>query len=223
MQCSCNRDAGNGTTVEQANKCVLTWHKQGCRRAVAVSWSPLRGKEDRPMPENYLDQLKRALHRGWQHFFDALHPNHQQKLREMLRNAYLEEAQDVTQFTQHAERMHYPQFRERLLRIAAEVQAHVTWLRDKLVALGGEVPTVSLPPRVAKNAWEALLRDLDEEKRSYADLLEAMHIAEQADPELAEGLQRIREEEQQHREEILDMLVKSDPYTLPQEPVEGRP
>jgi rubrerythrin len=175
------------------------------------------------MPENYIDQLKRALREGWHQFFDALHPNHHQKLLEMLRDVYLEEAQDVTQFTQHAERMHYPQFRERLLRIAEGEQAYVAWLRDKIVALGGEVPTVSLPSRVAKNAWEALLRDLDEEKRSYAALLEAMNIAEEAYPEIAEGLQRIREEEQQHREEILDMLVKSDPSTLPQEPVEKSP
>src|SRR6266511_5597360 len=175
------------------------------------------------MAESYIDRLKKALHEGWQHFSDARHPDHHQKLLEILRDAYLEEAQDVTQFTQHVERMHYPQFRERLLRIAAEEQAHVTWLRDKLLALGGEIPAVSLTPKVAKNAWEALLIDLEEEKRSYADLLEAMHIAEQADPEIAEGLQRIREEEQQHREELLDMLVKSDPYTLPQDPVEKSP
>ena len=50
-----------------------------------------------------------------------------------------------------------------------------------------------------------------------------MNIAEEAYPEIAEGLQHIREEEQQHREEILDMLVKSDPSTLPQEPVEKSP
>ena len=180
------------------------------------------------MPETYIDHLKRALHEGWKHFFEALHPDHHQQLLEMLRDAYLEEAQDVTQFTQHAERMHYPQFRARLLRIAAEEQAHVAWLRDKLLALGGELPTVSLTPKVTKNAWEALLLDLEEEKRSYADLLEAMHIAEQAAPELAEGLQRIRKEEQQHREELLDMLVRSDPDTLPQDPAqespwEGRP
>src|SRR5919198_1738400 len=167
------------------------------------------------MPETYIDHLKRALHEGWKHFFEALHPDHHQQLLEMLRDAYLEEAQDVTQFTQHAERMHYPQFRARLLRIAAEEQAHVTWLRDKLLALGGEIPTVSVTPKGAKNVWEALLMDLEEEKRSYADLLEAMHIAEQADPEIAEGLRRIREEEQQHREELLDMVVKSAPYSLP--------
>jgi rubrerythrin len=175
------------------------------------------------MAESYMDRLKKALREGWQQFFEALHPDHRQKLREILRDAYLEEAQDVAQFTQHAQRMHYPQFRERLLRIAAEEQAHVAWLRDKLLALGGEIPAVSFPPKGAKNAWEALLMDLEEEKRSYADLLEAKHIAEEADPEIAEGLQRIREDEQRHREELLDMVVKSDPYTLPQDPGEKSP
>ena len=119
--------------------------------------------------------------------------------------------------------MDYPQFRERLLRIAAEEQAHVTWLRDKLRALGGKIPAVSLPPKGEKNAWQALLMDLEEEKRSYVDLLQAMLTAEQDNPEITEGLRRIREEEQQHREELLDMLVKSDPDTLPQHPVEERP
>jgi hypothetical protein len=99
------------------------------------------------MPGNYMDHLKEALRKGWQHFFDALHPDHHQQLLKMLRDAYLEEAQDVVQFTRHADRMHYPQFRERLLRIAAEEQAHLTWLRDKLLALGGEIPAASLKGR----------------------------------------------------------------------------
>jgi rubrerythrin len=175
------------------------------------------------MPENHMDQLKKGLKEGWQHFFNALHPDHHQQLLELLRGAYLEEAQDVAQFTQDAERMSYPQFRERLLRIAAEEQAHVTWLRDKLRALGGTIPAVSLPPKDVKNAWQALVMDLEEEKRSYADLLEAMHTAEQDNPEIAEGLRRIREEERRHREELLDMLVKSDPDTLPRHPVEESP
>jgi rubrerythrin len=174
------------------------------------------------MAENYIERLKKAIREGWQPFFDALQPDERQLLLKMLRDAYLEEVQDVTQFTQHAERMHYPQFRDRLLHIVAEEQAHVQWLRDKLLALGGELPAISLPPKGAKNAWQALLTDLEEEKRSYTDLIGAMHLAERVDPEIAEGLRRIREEEQQHREEILDMLVKSDPYTLPQGPVEER-
>jgi len=170
------------------------------------------------MSESYLDQLKQTIQIGWRQFFEMLQPDHRQKLIDMLRAAYLEEAQDVTQFSYDAERMHYPQFRERLLRIAEAEQAHVLWLRDKLLVLGGDIPAVPFTPRFTKNAWQALLMDLEEEKRSYADLLEAMRIAEQADPEIAEGLRRIRDEERRHREEILDMLLKSDPYTLPQAP-----
>jgi rubrerythrin len=169
------------------------------------------------MPESYIERLKRALQGGWQPFFDALLPDDRQRLVEMLRAAYLEEVEDLAQFTQHIDRMPYPQFRERLLRIAEEERAHVMWLREKLLALGGEVPDIPVTPKRAKNAWQALLLDLEEEKRSYEDLIEALHIAEQVDPGLAEGLRRIREQERQHREEILDMLAKSDPYTLPQD------
>jgi rubrerythrin len=175
------------------------------------------------MLESYVDQLKRALHEGWQQFFDTLHPDHRQKLLALLRDAYLEEAEDVAQLTQDAERMPYPQFRERLLRIAAEEQAHVAWLRDKLHELGGELPAVSFTPKPAKNAWEALFMNLEEEKRSYTELLEALHIAEQADPELAEGLRRIRQEERKHREELLDLLAKSDPETFPPDLVAKSP
>jgi rubrerythrin len=166
------------------------------------------------MPENYLDHLKKALCEGWQQFFKALLPDQHQRLLDILRQTYRKETEDVVQLTQHAEGLHYPQFRERLVRIAEEEQAHVTWLRDKLLALGGDVPDVSITPKEAKNTWEALLMDLEEEKRSYADLLEAMHLAKQADPELAEGLRRIREAERQHREEILEILVRSDPESL---------
>ena len=172
------------------------------------------------MPETYLDHLKKALREGWQQFFAALLPDQHQKLLDILRQVYREEAEDVVLLTQHAARLRYPQFREQLLRIAEEEQAQVTWLRDKLLALGGDIPELSITPQEAKNTWEALLIDLEEEKRSLMDLLEAMHLAEQVDPELAEGLRRIREAERQHREEILEILVKSDPESFLQAPVE---
>jgi hypothetical protein len=50
-----------------------------------------------------------------------------------------------------------------------------------------------------------------------------MHLAEQADPEMAEGFRRLRAAKQQHREGLLDMLMKSDPYALPLVPAAGRP
>jgi len=170
-----------------------------------------------------MNVLRSALHSGWQQCCDALHPDPHPTLLEALRDTYLATAHTVTQITQDAERMEYPQFRARLLRMAAEDQEHATWLRDTLLARGGAIPTGACPPTVAPTSWEALLRDVAAERRAYEALLEPMHLAEQADPEMAEGFRRLRAAKQQHREALLDMLVKSDPYALPRDPAAGRP
>jgi hypothetical protein len=57
--------------------------------------------------------------------------------------------------------------------------------------------------------------DLEEEKRDCVALIEQINALEPDHPEIVEGLRRIREEERHHREEILDMPLKSDPYALP--------
>ncbi len=80
-----------------------------------------------------------------------------------------------------------------------------------------------MPPTVAPTSWAALLREVAAERRAYEALLEPMQLAEQADPEMAEGFRRLRAAKQQHREVLLDMLVKSDPYALPRVPAAGRP
>jgi rubrerythrin len=169
-----------------------------------------------------LNVLLSALHRGWQQCCDALHPDPHPTLLEELRDTYLATAHTVTQFTQDAERMEYPQFRARLLRMAAEDEGHVTWLHDTLLARGGAPPTRAFTPKVAHNSWEALLMDVAAERHAHEALLEPMHLAEQVDPEMAEGFRRLRAAKQQHREALLDMLVKSDPYTLPRDPAAGR-
>jgi hypothetical protein len=175
------------------------------------------------MAARLMNVLRSALHRRWQQCYDALHPEPHPTLLEALRDTYLATAHTVTQFTQDAERMEYPQFRARLLRMAAEDQGHVTWLRDALLARGGALPTCACPPTVAPTSWAALLREVAAERRASEALLEPMQLAEQADPEMAEGFRRLRAAKQQHREVLLDMLVKSDPYALARSPAAGRP
>jgi rubrerythrin len=170
-----------------------------------------------------MNRLTRALYSEWQQCCHSLYATHQPTLLEGLGYVYLAEAHAVTQFTLDAERMQYPQFRDRLLCIAAEAQGHVSWLRDTLLALGGAIPTRACTPTVAHNSWATLLMDVAAERRSYEALLEPMHLAEQAAPEMAEGLRRIRATKQQHRAALLDMLVKSDPSTLPRDLAEGSP
>jgi ferritin-like metal-binding protein YciE len=173
------------------------------------------------MAARLMHRLLSALHRGWHQGCDALHPAPQPTLLEALRDAYLATAHTVAQVTQDAGRMEYPQFRARLLGMAAEDQGHVTWLRETLLARGGALPTGACPPTVAPTSWAALLREMAAARRIYEALLGPMHLAEQADPEIAAGFRRLRAATQQHREALLEILVKSDPYTVARDPTEA--
>lgn len=139
----------------------------------------------------------------------------QEQLLDLLRQEYMEESQDVLRLTRHAEQMYYPQFRERLLRIAAEEQVHVDWLSEQLRARWEDVPTVTYTSPVGKNSWECLKMDVEGERHRCDHLLHVLHLAERLDPTLAVGLQRMRHEERRHHDELLDMMMKSQPDALP--------
>lgn len=159
--------------------------------------------------------LKKALYQGWQRIREALVPDHHQQLLALLRQQYAEAICDVPQLKQHAQRMHYSHFRKRLLQMAREDQAQVHWLREKILSLGGDLPTVSCTARTGKNSWECLRLALEDKKRSCATLLGCIHQADRIDPAIAAKLRRWRAQAKQHGDEIMSMVMKSDPYALP--------
>lgn len=165
--------------------------------------------------------ITQTMKETWQYFLEALQPNDRQKLIEVLRADYEEQAQAAAQLTHHAYQMYYPQFRERLLRIADEEQAHVRWLREKILALNGTIPQLTLSPKPGRNSWECLLMDLEEEKQFCHAMLQQIFVADQIDPEIAEGLQRLRKDERRHRTEIEEMLMQSDANASPPDPSVG--
>jgi rubrerythrin len=140
----------------------------------------------------------------------------------ILRETYLDTIKDVTYFSHHAEHMYYPQFRQRLQEIAAEEQGHIHWLRETIRALGGELPTPTAAAKHGKNNWENLRLDLEEEKKDYDELLQGLLKAEHLDPAIAEELRHIRGEERRHREELRELLMKSEPGAPPH-PITQRP
>jgi rubrerythrin len=147
----------------------------------------------------------------WRSLRKALYSDSRQKLREILCQEYVEKAQNAVKFREYAAKMIYPQYRDKLLRIAHEEQEHVRWLLEKILALGGEVPQVSFTPRTGKNPWERLLAVLEKKTRHVPDRIERLLNAERIDPDIAQGLRRMRQEEETHRAEIKDMLMRSDP------------
>ncbi len=135
----------------------------------------------------------------------------QEHVLDLLRQEYIEESQDVLRLSCHADRMYYPQFGERLRRIAVEEQVHVDWLREQLLARWEDIPSVTYTPAVGKNSWECLKIDIERERHCCDRLLRVLRLAERLDPQLAAGLRRMRHEEQRHYEELLDMMMKSQP------------
>ena len=129
----------------------------------------------------------------------------------VLRHRYADEKQHAARFTQHAQKMHYPQFRAALLRIASEELKHADAIAEKIKELGGWLPAVVQIPVTEKNSWRYLLEDLEEERRCAAELEEEILRIEPDYRAVVELLERIDGEERKHRDEIREMMMRSDP------------
>jgi bacterioferritin (cytochrome b1) len=150
----------------------------------------------------------------WWRGFLGLSPTGYRQVVDILRQRYIEEIQHVKRFTQHAQRMQYPQFREKLLRIASDEAHHAEWIAEKITLLGGKLPVVPEIPATEKNSWQYLLADLDEEKHCAAEVMEQIQSIGAELPGVTEVLQRISEDGKKHCEEIREMLMRSDPQSL---------
>jgi rubrerythrin len=136
------------------------------------------------------------------------------KALEILSRLYIEESQHTAILAQHASRMHYPQFRAKLLEIAAGEAKHCEWIGANIKSLGSALPVVPPAAPVGGNSWNLLLEDLEDESRCAGELLEQAISLEADFPSVANLLRRIYEEEQTHRNEIREMLMRSDPLSL---------
>jgi bacterioferritin (cytochrome b1) len=150
----------------------------------------------------------------WWRKFLGVSPNGYRDVIKILSLRYVEEMQHVQRYTAHAEHMQYPQFREKLLRIAADEARHAEWLAEKITMFGAPIPNVPREPTTTRNSWQYLLADLEEEKQSSDDLIEQMQSLRNEMPDIAAMLERIYEDTERHRSEIRNMLVRSDPQSI---------
>jgi bacterioferritin (cytochrome b1) len=150
----------------------------------------------------------------WWRQFLGVSPGGYRDVIKILASRYVEEMQHVRRYTEHAEHMQYPQFREKLLRIAADEARHAEWLAQKITLFGGTIPNVPKQPPSSKNSWQYLLGDLEEEKHCSDDLIEIMQTVRDELPDIAAMLERIYEDSERHSSEIRDMLARSDPQSI---------
>lgn len=143
----------------------------------------------------------------WRQFI-GLSPSGYHEVAKILLDRYVEEMLHVERYTLYANRVHAPEERDRLLRIAADEARHGEWLAEKIRLLGGTLPSVPALPSEDRSGSQHLLADLNEEKHGSAELIEKMQTLRNELPELAEGLERIFEENEKHRAEIRAMLTR---------------
>jgi rubrerythrin len=149
----------------------------------------------------------------WRRFLGSA-PDRRQIALEVLSERYIDESQQLARFTEHAEKMQYPQFREKLLSIATNQAEHVEKIAERIKQLGGRLPGVPPLPSSQKNSWQYLLEALKEQQRSSDErLAQAQSIREEL-PEIADLLMQIDQDGTHHRTAIRDMLMKSDPQSL---------
>jgi rubrerythrin len=150
----------------------------------------------------------------WWRGFLGFSSDGRRKAIEILQQQYIEANQSAARFSQHARRMQYPQFREKLLRIAADESKHSDWIAEKIRRLGGALPAVQAVEVSGGNSWQALLADLEEERRAAAEFWDEVYELGTEFPDVVELLQRVYEDGKIHRAEIMEMLIRSDPQAL---------
>ena len=133
---------------------------------------------------------------------------------DILRQRYVEEMQQTDRFKQHAQRMHYPHYQEKLLRLATEKGEHAKLIAAKIVALGGKLPGVPERRSTDENSWQTLLMALEDENRSADHLPEQLRRIGLEHPDITKFLQEIFQEQKKHRDEIRGMLMRSDSFAL---------
>jgi hypothetical protein len=80
--------------------------------------------------------------------------------------------------------------------------------------LEGNLPEVPECPSTDENSWQSLLMALEDENRSADRLPEQVRRIGLEHPGITKFLQEISDEQKKHRDEIREMLMRSDPFAL---------
>ena|SRR3989442_1381668 len=127
---------------------------------------------------------------------------------------YRAEAQHAILLRQHAERARYPQVATALRRLAALEDRHAGWLRDRIVARFGEVPTVDPELVSGKNQWERLVTAFAAAQRKRRRLIEQISHWDPGEPDAVELFRRIRDEDHAEFPVYEGLIMRSDPQSL---------
>src|SRR5262245_814900 len=131
-----------------------------------------------------------------------------------LAEAYRAESVQAAQLNLQADRARYPQVATALRRLAEIEARHAGWLRDHLIALGGQVPEVTATPIPGNNQWERAVAALHNAQGKRRRLVEQIAHWDPEEPQVVELLQRIEQEDSREQGVYDDLIMRSDPQSI---------
>ena len=141
-----------------------------------------------------------------------LGPGHQPRdLLADLAEDYRAETEQTARLREGAERARYPQVAAALRRLAEIEERHATWLRERLVTLGGRVPVVEPPRATGNNQWERAVSAHQAAQAKRRRLIEQLGHWDPEEPEVVALLARIEQEDTGSLAVYEDVIMRSDP------------
>jgi len=131
-----------------------------------------------------------------------------------LAEAYRAETEQAAHLREHADRARYPQAATALRRLADIETRHATWLRERLIGLGGDVPAVAPAPVTGNNPWERAVAALHAAQAKRRRLVEHIAHWDPDEPEAVALLRRIEDEDTREQVVYEDLIMRSDPQSL---------
>ena len=131
-----------------------------------------------------------------------------------LAEDYVAEAEHAALLRSQADKARYPQAASALRRLADIETRHSEWLRDRLIALGGQVPLVEPPALTGSSQWERATIAHQAAQMKRRRLIEQIVHWDPEEPEAVELLRRIEREDQGALGTYDDIIMRSDPQAL---------
>ena len=131
-----------------------------------------------------------------------------------LAEDYRAEAMQAAQLRIDADRARYPQVADELRRLAEVEACHMAWLRERLVALGGQVPTLEATPTAGANQWERAVAAHQAAQAKRRRLIEQIAHWDPDEPEIVALLSRIEQEDAREGRAYDAVIMRSDPQAI---------
>ncbi len=134
-----------------------------------------------------------------------------------LKQDYINELQLSEQMKQHAETARYKHVHEKLLYLSELEKKQAGVIQEVLSKLGADVPKKIPDSTTTKNLnlFQALNRDLEMDNQNYFQYYDRFHETEIGGfTGLLPTLNKLRENEAEHREILRSMLLRLNPHQV---------